>query len=87
LPYKGIIHVAGINMLWRASQLSIQGSVIAAMKLVAKNRFSSVAFPVVGAGSGGYNEAAAIELMQRTLSDISGRAGVRIVRFRPRAVV
>lgn len=23
LPFKGIIHVAGINLLWRASELSI----------------------------------------------------------------
>ena len=27
LPYKGIIHVAGINMLWRASAASIEDSV------------------------------------------------------------
>ena len=27
LPYKGIIHVAGINMLWRASERSIRDSV------------------------------------------------------------
>jgi O-acetyl-ADP-ribose deacetylase (regulator of RNase III) len=27
LPFKGIIHVAGINMLWQASESSIRGSV------------------------------------------------------------
>ena len=27
LPFKGIIHVAGINMLWRASERSIRDSV------------------------------------------------------------
>ncbi|MBB01639.1 MAG: Appr-1-p processing protein, partial [Planctomyces sp.] len=26
LPYRGIIHVAGINMLWRASERSIRDS-------------------------------------------------------------
>src|SRR5271156_4392718 len=26
LPYKGIIHVAGINMLWRGSEYSIRES-------------------------------------------------------------
>src|SRR5256885_13525477 len=30
LPFKAIIHVAGINMLWRASAQSIQGSVTSA---------------------------------------------------------
>ena len=34
LSFKAIIHVAGINMLWRASKRSIQGSVVSAMKLV-----------------------------------------------------
>ena len=33
LSYKGIIHVAGINMLWRASKESIQDSVTHALKL------------------------------------------------------
>jgi O-acetyl-ADP-ribose deacetylase (regulator of RNase III) len=27
LPYRGIIHVAGINLLWRASEQSIRDSV------------------------------------------------------------
>jgi hypothetical protein len=27
LPFKGIIHVAGINMLWRVSEWSIRQSV------------------------------------------------------------
>ena len=87
LPFKGIIHVAGINMFWRASERSIQGSVVTAMAIVQTHRFASVAFPVVGAGSGGYSEAAAIDLMQDSLRNITGSAAVRIVRFRPRAVV
>lgn len=49
LPYRAIIHVAGINMLWRASPASIQGSVRSAMNLVCQRGFSSVAFPVIGA--------------------------------------
>jgi hypothetical protein len=42
-----------INMFWRASQESIQTSVVAAMTIVQTHQFASVAFPVVGAGSGG----------------------------------
>src|SRR5439155_6223234 len=34
LPYKAIIHVAGINLLWRASEHSIRDSVRNAMKIV-----------------------------------------------------
>src|SRR6266446_9462190 len=33
LPFKGIIHVAGINMLWRASERSIRESVKNAVRL------------------------------------------------------
>ena len=33
LPFRAIIHVAGINMLWRASQRSIRESVKNAMAL------------------------------------------------------
>src|SRR3954447_6922880 len=33
LPFKGIIHVAGINMLWRATEKSIRDSVTNALRL------------------------------------------------------
>ncbi len=33
LPFKAIIHVAGINMLWRSSERSIRGSVRSAIAL------------------------------------------------------
>src|SRR4051812_48248181 len=42
LPYKAIIHVAGINLLWRASEWSIQYSVINAMKLAQERKFLSL---------------------------------------------
>jgi O-acetyl-ADP-ribose deacetylase (regulator of RNase III) len=51
LPFKGIIHVAGINMLWRASETSIRDSLRNAIKITDENGFQSIAFPVIGAGS------------------------------------
>ncbi|MCB1553449.1 MAG: macro domain-containing protein [Xanthomonadales bacterium] len=83
LPYRAIIHVAGINMLWRASPRSIQGSVRAALRIATTRGFTSIAFPVLGAGTGGFGEAAAIELMQAAVQPIDGPPQVRIVRFRP----
>jgi O-acetyl-ADP-ribose deacetylase len=82
LPFRGIIHVAGINLLWRASAASIQDSVRSSMSIVQGRGFPSVAFPVIGAGSGGYREEAALELMQRAFSAIEASAAVHIVRFR-----
>jgi O-acetyl-ADP-ribose deacetylase len=84
---KGAIMWLASNMFWRASRESIQGSVIAAMAIVETYQFASVAFPVVGAGSGGYSAATAIELMEDSLTNIAGRAAVTIVRFRPGVMV
>ncbi|MEN6367828.1 MAG: macro domain-containing protein [Thermoguttaceae bacterium] len=54
LPYKAIIHVAGINMFWRASEWSIRQCVRNAMALAHGKGFKSIAFPLIGAGSGGF---------------------------------
>src|SRR5215471_6147601 len=45
LPYKAIIHVAGINLLWRASRDSIAGSVNSAIRLAEVLGLVSLAFP------------------------------------------
>jgi O-acetyl-ADP-ribose deacetylase (regulator of RNase III) len=63
LPYAGIIHVAGINLLWRASEGSIRASVRSALKLAAEKGFTSIAFPVIGAGSGSFSPQAAKEIL------------------------
>ena len=48
LRYRGIIHVAAINLLWRASEGSIRTSVRSALAVAAAAGFGSVAFPVLG---------------------------------------
>ena len=83
LPYKGIIHVAGINMFWVATQTSIQRSVVAAMQIVEREQFASVAFPIIGGGTGGTGEARALAWMQAALVPLKSQAEVSIVRFRP----
>lgn len=55
LPFKSIIHVAGINMLWRSSERSIRDSVRNAVTIAAKSGFRSIAIPLIGSGSGGGN--------------------------------
>ncbi|RKI13055.1 Appr-1-p processing protein [Corallococcus sp. AB030] len=81
LPFKGIIHVAGINMLWRASARSIQDSVRNALERAGEHGFRSVALPIIGAGSGSFNEDRALELMREALGDAPA-FDVRVVRFR-----
>ena len=82
LPHKAIIHVAGISMLWRSSSKSIQGCVNSAMSLVNSNAYKSVAFPVIGAGTGGFGEDGALQLMLDAFSALETHADVSIVRFR-----
>jgi len=53
LNYKGIIHVAGLNMFWISTEKSIRKSVYSAINIVNQKKFSSIAFPLIGAGTGG----------------------------------
>ncbi len=81
LPFKGIIHVAGITMLWRASERSIRDSVRNAIQLAQQKGFQSIAFPLIGAGSGGFNQEQAKSLMLDELSKFDVPISVRLVVF------
>ncbi len=83
LPFKGIIHAAGIDMLWRASERSIRESVSNSMKIVSQERFASVAFPIIGAGSGGFNASSALAVMRDAFKSIHSNADASIVQFLP----
>lgn len=83
--YRGIIHVAGINAFWFASERSIRGSVRSAMRIVNAQGFRSAAFPIVGAGSGSFKRDKALDLMLDELAQIESDARVVIVRWPKRA--
>jgi O-acetyl-ADP-ribose deacetylase (regulator of RNase III) len=53
LPYKSLIHVSGINMLWRSSERSIRDSVRSVISRAQTRGYKSLALPLIGAGSGG----------------------------------
>lgn len=81
LPYRGIIHVAGINLLWVSSQASIRGSVRSAMELVERHGFESIAFPLIGAGTGGSRAELVRDWMLDEFSRLSSTARVILVRY------
>lgn len=81
LPYRSIIHVAGINMFWRASEKSIRSSVRNAIRLVNENDFQSVAFPIIGAGSGSFRQSQALEIMIDEFAQLDTNAKIIIVEF------
>lgn len=80
LPFRGIIHVAGINLLWRASERSIRTSVANAIALASEHDFASVAFPLIGSGSGGFDADRALALMCDALDALDYAGRVVIVR-------
>jgi O-acetyl-ADP-ribose deacetylase (regulator of RNase III) len=81
LPFRGIIHVAAINMFWRSSECSVRHSVRNAMNLVTQQNFASVAFPLIGAGSGGGDPEQVRAFMLDELSRTDYKGSVHVVRF------
>ena len=84
LPFRAIIHVAGIDMLWRASERSIRRSLRSALAIADERGFASVGVPIIGAGSGGFAEDAALGLMVDELAAIEAKVRVVFVRFAER---
>ena len=85
LPYRAIIHVAGINVFWRASRQSIQDSVRNAVRLAEELGLGSLAFPILGAGSGGFDTDQAERLMLAALEGLDADLKVLVVRYRSSA--
>lgn len=83
LPHRAIIHVAGIDLLWRASVESVRHSVTNALTLAMDQGFTSIAFPVIGAGSGGLDARVAETTMVAAIEHVDPAMDVVIVRWRP----
>jgi O-acetyl-ADP-ribose deacetylase len=81
LPFKAIVHVAGINMVWRSSEFSIRHSVRSAMALAKKIGCQSIAFPLIGAGSGGGKPEQVLAWITAELNKIEFDGEVRVVRY------
>lgn len=83
LPHRALIHVAAINLLWRASEGSIRGSVRSAIALAEQRGFRSLAFPVLGSGSGGFGRQRALEAMLTEFAQLASDLDCRVVVFEP----
>lgn len=82
LPFKSIIHVAGINMLWRSSETSIRDSVRNAIELASSRGYRSIAMPLIGAGSGGGKPDKIQSIIENELGKCEFAGEVRLVRYR-----
>jgi O-acetyl-ADP-ribose deacetylase (regulator of RNase III) len=82
LPFKGINYVAGINLLWRASERSIRDSIRNALKIADEQGFASIAFPLIGAGSGSFNPERSKVIMLDEIEKLDYPLEVKVVVFR-----
>lgn len=81
LPFKLIIHVAGIDLLWRASERSIRDSASNALRVARDHGVRSLALPLIGAGSGGFDAERVLSLIIAALQPEPDDLEVTIVRF------
>ena len=82
LPFRAIIHVAGISMLWRSSERAIRGCVRSALGIVRQAGYRSIAFPLIGAGTGGFPSERVLEIMLDEAGRQEYGGEIRIVRLR-----
>jgi O-acetyl-ADP-ribose deacetylase (regulator of RNase III) len=81
LPFRAIIHVAGISMWWRSSEYAIRGSVRNALAIARGRGYRSIAFPLIGAGTGGFSPERALDIMRDEARQIDYDGEVRFVKF------
>ncbi len=82
LPFRAIIHVAGLSMWWRSSEGALRDCVRNALGLASEEGFESIAFPLIGAGTGGMSADDVLAIMQGEIPQCEFSGLVRVVRFR-----
>jgi O-acetyl-ADP-ribose deacetylase (regulator of RNase III) len=83
LPYKAIIYVAGINLLWRSSERAVRDAVRNALNLAKNHGYKSISLPLIGAGSGGGSAMRVEKWMIDELKNLEFDGEVRVVRYKP----
>lgn len=69
-------------MFWRSSERAIRESVRNALRIASEKSYRSIAFPVVGTGTGGFAIEQAITIMKEEAEQSSYTGDVHIVRFK-----
>ena len=82
LPYQAIIHVAGINLLWFATEFSVRESVRSAMKVINEKSYESAAFPLIGSGSGNRGKDWSRKIMLDEFEKTESNAAIKLVIFK-----
>lgn len=70
---KPIIHVAGLNLLWRSSESIVSRCTTSALALAVEQGFETMAMPLIGAGTGGLTTEQSLRAI-RAAAEASGSA-------------
>ena len=81
LPFRCIIHVAGLGWTWTASELSIRLSTRNALQLAGEMDLASLAIPLIGAGTGGVGPDKSLSWMSEEIEAAQPPMPIVIVRF------
>jgi O-acetyl-ADP-ribose deacetylase (regulator of RNase III) len=85
LPFKGIIHVAGIDDFWRGSEEAARLSARNAVREAERRGFGSIAIPLIGSGSWGLTPSQSETAILDELSKIESDVEVIVVRYKRRS--
>jgi len=69
-------------MFWFATKYSVSKSVKNAMNIVNDNSYESVAFPLIGSGSGNRGKEWSLKIMLEAFKHIESNAKVIIVKYK-----
>ncbi|PWJ23260.1 O-acetyl-ADP-ribose deacetylase (regulator of RNase III) [Branchiibius hedensis] len=62
-----LIHVAGLNLAWRATEATVSASVHSVVRAAVAQKMRTVAMPLIGSGSGGMNPTSSRECIENAL--------------------
>lgn len=76
---KPIIHVAGLNALWRSSPAIVSRCTAAALNVAELQGFDSIALPLIGSGNGGLTPLQSLTAMKSAARGSLFRGEINIV--------
>lgn len=83
LPFRAIIHVAALTAVWTSSAAIVERCTRSALDLAQREKFASLALPLIGAGTGGVDPQAATEAIRRVVEEHEYGGCVVLVIFTP----
>lgn len=81
LPFRGIVHVAGIDDLWRGSPQAAGLGAANAVREAERQGFASLAIPLLGGGSWCLSAEASERAILEALREIDSPVQVTVVRY------